>query len=103
MIANLNLGENKITNLRLPTNNEDAASKIYIDGEIAKISNVDTSSYLKIEGSRAMAGDLDMGGNKITNLKTPTADTDAASKRYIDETLSESHLTASRKKINLRF
>ena len=97
MIANLNLGGNKITNLRSPTNNEDAASKSYIDGEIAKISNVDTASYLKIDGSRAMTGDLNMGGNKITNLKTPTGDTDAASKSYIDKTLAESHLVSSSK------
>ena len=97
MIENLNLGGNKITNLRLPTNNEDAASKSYIGGEIAKISNVDTASYLKIDGSRAMTGDLNMGGNKITNLKTPTGDTDAASKSYIDKTLAESHLVSSSK------
>ena len=97
MTSNLNLGGNKITNLRLPTNNEDAVSKIYMDGEIAKLSNIDTASFLKIGGSRAMTGDLDLGSNKITNLKTPTADTDAANKSYIDETLSESHLVSSSK------
>ena len=45
-----------------------------------------------------MTANLDLGGNKIINLKTPTADTDAASKIYIDETLTQSDLIASSKK-----
>lgn len=32
-----------------------------------------------------LTGTLDMGGNKIINLGTPTADTDAATKKYIDD------------------
>ena len=32
-----------------------------------------------------MEGTLDMGTNKIVNLGTPTADTDAATKKYIDD------------------
>ena len=32
-----------------------------------------------------MSGQLDMGNNKIVNLATPTADTDAATKKYIDD------------------
>ena len=45
-----------------------------------------------------MTGDLNMGNNKISNLKSPTNDTDAADKSYIDKTLNESHLIASSKK-----
>ena len=45
-----------------------------------------------------MKTDIYMSNKKITNLKTPTADTDAANKSYIDKTLSESHLIASSKK-----
>ena len=45
-----------------------------------------------------MAADLDLGGNKITNLKSPESDNDAANKFYIDDTLAKSHLVASSKK-----
>ena len=45
-----------------------------------------------------MSANLDLGMNKISNLKSPTNDTDAANKIYIDKTLSESHLIASSKK-----
>ncbi len=31
-----------------------------------------------------MSGELNMGNNKITNLATPTADSDAATKAYVD-------------------
>lgn len=36
-------------------------------------------------------GGLDMGGNKITNLNTPTTDTDGANKKYVDDEVSKTH------------
>ena len=32
-----------------------------------------------------MSGNIDMGDNKITNLETPTNDTDAVTKKYVDD------------------
>ena len=32
-----------------------------------------------------MSGNIDMGDNKITNLKTPTNDKDSATKKYVDD------------------
>ena len=122
-----------------PTFGYSAVNKNYVDGEIAKISSVDTTQFILKSGS-TITGDLDMdsnyiknvgidladntaampksyidalmnnitsypiitdisfNNNKITNLKTPTADKDAANKSYIDKTLSESHLIAPSKK-----
>jgi len=42
-----------------------------------------TDSYVLNTGD-AMTGDLSMGNKKITNLATPTASTDAATKAYVD-------------------
>ena len=42
------------------------------------------------DGSVPMAGDLQMGGHKITNLAEPTDNTDAASKEYVDDTITVS-------------
>ena len=36
------------------------------------------------DGSTTMAGSLKMGGNKVTGLATPTANTDAVTKAYVD-------------------
>ena len=41
--------------------------------------------YLKNTGG-SLTGTLALGGNKITNLGTPTANTDAATKAYVDST-----------------
>ena len=71
------------------------AYKQYIDGEIGKIASVDTTQFIKKDGSVPMAADLDMGTHKIINVGQPTTDTDAASKGYIDNTLAESHLISS--------
>ena len=32
-----------------------------------------------------MSGNIDMGTNKVTNLATPTANADAATKKYVDD------------------
>lgn len=45
-----------------------------------------TSTWdFKADGSVPMTGDLDMGTNKLINLDTPTADTDGATKKYVDD------------------
>ena len=71
------------------------AYKQYVDGEIGKTASVDTTQFIKKDGSVPMAADLDMGTHKIINVGQPTIDTDAASKGYIDNTLAESHLISS--------
>ena len=40
------------------------------------------------DGSVPMTGALNMGGNKITNTAEPTADTDVATKEYVDDTIT---------------
>ena len=114
-----------------------AVNKNYVDNEISKIPSIDSSEFIKKDGSVPFTSNLDMGGNKIKNvgidlsdnttavpklyidsfintaihnpledtlyankfqiknLKIPTEDNDAATKVYIDNTLSESHLTSS--------
>jgi hypothetical protein len=43
-----------------------------------------TATQFNRDGSAAMTGDLDVGNNKIENLATPTANTDAVTKAYSD-------------------
>ena len=75
-----------------------AVNKSYVEGEIAKIpqgSNSDTSSFLKLDGSRVMSGNLDMDNHKIVKLQDPTEDTDVVNKQYLENKLIESHLQPS--------
>ena len=64
-----------------------AVNKKYVDGEITKI---DTTPFVKLDGSRAMTGNLDMGGKKITGVGDSTVSfhlTDAVNYRSLGETL----------------
>lgn len=47
------------------------ADKSCVDGEITKIPTIDSTQFIKKDGSVAMAADLDVGGNKITNVANP--------------------------------
>ena len=99
-----------ITGLTTPTNNSDAATKLYVDtaisnlidtapttlntlNELAAALNDDPSFVTTITTSIAtklnlaggtMSGAIAMGTNKITNLGTPTSNTDASTKLYVD-------------------
>ena len=87
----INMNSQKIVVLAGPTDPKGAATKGYVDNENARqdiainnlssrkanktyvddeISKIDLSDYLKVNGSRAMTGNLGIGGNKITDLDT---------------------------------
>ena len=48
----------------------------------------DGANFTKKDGSVAFTGNQSMGGNLITNLATPSASTDAATKGYVDTAIS---------------
>ena len=45
--------------------------------------------YLNVAGGDMMRNDLDMAGNVISNLSSPSAETDACNKAYVDSEISE--------------
>ena len=44
--------------------------------------------YFKKDGTVAASGNFNLNGNKITSLGAPTADTDASTKKYVDDEVS---------------
>ena len=95
MTGVLNMNGNQIIRLKEPVSSSDASTKGYTDRKIDNIQKIDTTLFIKKDGSVPMAADLDMGTHKIENVKLPTSVTDVATKGYIDTTLAESHLTSS--------
>lgn len=69
-------GGQRITNVGTPTQATDAATKGYVDAEDA--------TFVKLNGSRTMTGNLPMGGNKVTGLANGTASSDAVTKGQFD-------------------
>ena len=96
LMSSLSMNQNDLFEIPdTPKFGSSAVNKSYVEGEIAKIpqgSNSDTSSFLKLDGSRAMSGNLDMDNHKIVKLQ------DAASKFYIDQKLEQSHILSSSSK-----
>ena len=68
----------------LPSFDNQATPKKYVDDEIAKILPISTSNFVKKDGAIPMAGNLYLGNNKITNLANPINALDAANKRYVE-------------------
>ena len=62
--------------------NNHLVTKKYVDDEIASGSG--GSGCLKKDGSVAMTGDLNLGNHKILSLNEPTLNSDAATKKYVD-------------------
>ena len=71
--GNLNANNNKIINLTLPTNIEDAVNKQYTD-----------DNFLKLDGTNNMLANLNLDDNLLINVADPNSETDGVNKRYID-------------------
>ena len=110
----------RLENLADPDSNDDAVNKGYADGRYVDVAgdtmtgsltlNADPSSNLHASTKQyvdnndalqvtksgdTMSGELNMGSNKITNLGTPTSSLDAATKDYVDDTITTSFATGS--------
>ena len=83
MAGDINMDGRKITGLVDPVEDGDAARKRYVDTEISTAeTNAKEASLPRAGGT--MTGDIDLGGNALTNVKAPAADADAATKGYVD-------------------
>jgi len=86
----LSMSGNQIINVSTPTDANDAATKNYVDtytydhGGLSGLGDDDHTQYLLVNGTRVMSGNIQMNGNKITNLATPSSNSDAATKEYVD-------------------
>ena len=91
MEDDIDMANHKIINLADPTNNQDVAHKEYVDDRIKAIPGGDTSDLLKLDGSRVMTGNLQMGDNFITGLEDPNpSDSDyATSVNYVNKTIDD--------------
>lgn len=100
MAADLDVNNNKIVSLKTPTADTDAANKKYVDDAIKNLGetqngNVGTLRQQVVlrDGTASLTGNWDINNQgegktrtsyKITGLTTPTNDSDAVNKQYVD-------------------
>lgn len=81
----LNMNSNKIAGLGAPTLTGDAATKDYVDSTVTSASaTVANRTLSNLTSPTAINQVLNMSGNKVSGLGTPTLATDAATKAYVD-------------------
>jgi len=69
----IQMNDNKIKGLAKPSADSEAANRKYVDDEISKLPHSDNGT-LKLDGSRAMTGNLNMGDHTITGIRSSSAD-----------------------------
>ena len=74
MKGNLNMDNNRIFNLPAPTGPKQPTPLAFTD-----------LKYLHVAGTNKMTNNLNMDNKSIIHLKPPTSDTDAATKKYVDD------------------
>lgn len=89
MSGELNMGNHKITSVASPTQDGDVVNKEYLDTSINNLNTTISSTYVTKTNS-TMSGPLNMSANKISNLAAPTENTDAVTKKYVDDLVSNS-------------
>ena len=87
MSGNLDMNNKRIFNLPAPTGSKQPIPLAY--GDLA---------YLHVDGSNIMTNHLNMNNKKITHLQTPTNNTDATTKKYVDDSLSNQDFSSFFKK-----
>ena len=79
----LSMDDSKIWDLTSGTLDTNAVNKKYVDDQDVKLQ---TKINLKVsKWGNGLTGELDMNDNKITDLATPSNNTDAANKKYVDD------------------
>ena len=87
MTGNLDMNNKRIINLPAPTGSKQPIPLAY--GDLA---------YLHVDGSNMMTNNMNMNNKKIINLITPTNNSDATTKKYVDDNISNQDFTSFFKK-----
>ena len=93
MLKPLNANNKKIVGLPLPTNNQEAANKAYVDN-VGSAFDAKLSSHFNLATDKLeLLKSLDANGNAITGIMSPSNPSDAASKEYVDTYVDTSTAT----------
>ena len=78
MTGNLDMNNNRIYHLPAPTGNQQPTPLSFTE-----------SRYLRVAGTNKMTNNLNMDNKGIIHLRPPTNDTDAATKKYVNDSIPD--------------
>ena len=78
MTGNLDMNNNRIYHLPAPTGNQQPTPLSFTE-----------SRYLHVAGTNKMTNNLNMDNKGIIHLRPPTSDTDAATKKYVNDSIPD--------------
>ena len=86
----VNMAGKKLSGLSIPSKSDEAATKSYVDEAIKNLAGGDAlvskeGVFLKENGHYRATTSLDIDNNKIENLPEPKEDSDAATKKCVDD------------------
>lgn len=102
-VADVSMGTFKLNHLAAPTADHDAANKKYVDEKIISPANLSLTTgnlfigdangkaadvqknTIPMSGFAAAVANISMGGFLLNDLGNPIADTDASTKKYVDD------------------
>lgn len=95
--GNVDMGNFKLFNVLSPTNNNDAATKIYVDTRTwttSQISNfIPSVLTFRLDQFVAPTSPINLNNQKIISLGSPTLGADATNKTYVDTAISTTVVT----------
>ena len=84
VVGDLDMKKHRITNVKEPTDDADAATLEFVDRLVNGVDN----KKVNWSGGK-MTGPLNLNTHKITNLGDPEEDGDTVNKRYLDKVIDE--------------
>ena len=105
--VDIDMKNNSIINLNLPSNKRDAACVEFVNYRIDEITH---TKFLRFDGTNRMTGDLNLNNNTIVNLRTDGKDLKSAvnvdfmqseitsMRDFVSQSIHESHITSSTQK-----
>ena len=90
MVGSLQMNGNRITGLtQVPYYNGEAENKRYVDNKVnSKADTSDLDDYLKLDGTKAMTGNINMNNNRIIQLPDPQLADEPVTRKFLAQTNS---------------
>ena len=95
MTSPLNMGNNKIINVKNATNNLDVVNLQQFNEGISAVANTVSKSYLKKDGTTLLTGNINLNYHKVVNMAIPIDKNDSANKSYVHQKIGDNHISCS--------